>query len=224
MILNAFTKTFHKKTILTFPGIELKQDKIYAVIGANGSGKSTLARILSGVLGADNNTAPFQNCCPSIGYLPQHPYVFHMSVKENLIQNGSGIRSADADKASHLMEAFNLTDFTDINAPQLSGGQAARMVLARLLMKNYSLLILDEPAAAMDIFSIRQSETILKKYSHTNHSIVILITHSIKQALRVADEVLFFKDGYMIEHGESRKVLFHPQKPETAEFLDFFDI
>lgn len=222
MILNSFTKTYHKKTILSFSGMELTQGKIYAVIGSNGSGKSTFARILSGTLNPDGAAVPFQNCDFSIGYLPQRPYIFHMSVKANLLQNGSGNRSADIEKASQLMEALDLTGLSNIRAPRLSGGEAARMALARLLMKNYSLLILDEPAAAMDISSTLQTEILLKNYCHANDSIILLITHSIKQALRVADEVFFFKDGFLIEHGASQDVLSHPQKKGTAEFLDFY--
>lgn len=223
MILNTFTKTYDKKTVLTFPEIELEQDKIYAVIGANGSGKSTFARILAGTLKADGNAAPFQSDNFSVGYLPQKPYVFHMSVKANLMQNGTGNRSADIVKSRQLMEALNLTDFSEMKAPRLSGGQAARMVLARLLMKTYSILVLDEPASAMDVSSALQTEALLKEYCQVNHSIIILITHSIKQALRVSDEVIFLKDGFLIERGPSQEVLLNPKERETVEFLEFYD-
>ena len=85
MILPAFSKTYEGRTVLDFPGMEMEPGKIYAVIGANGSGKSTFAKILAGALPADRRIKPMEG----IGYMPQKNYAFRMSLKKNLLLNGS---------------------------------------------------------------------------------------------------------------------------------------
>lgn len=224
MTLNSFSKTYKQKTVLDFPGFSFREKRTYAVIGANGSGKSTFARIAAGFLSADNHTAPFEGYKPSIGYLPQKPYPFRMSVQKNLLLNGSGDKRADLQRAEYLLTALELQSLALASAHRLSGGETARMVLARLLMKDYSLLILDEPTAAMDIHSTLQTEVLLKDYCAAHGSTLFLITHSLKQAFRMADEVLFFQKGQLLEHGCASALLNHPQKKETQEFLDFYRI
>lgn len=220
--VNSFTKTYSRKTVLSFPGFTFHEKHIYAIIGANGSGKSTFARIAAGVLTPDAKASPFSNTDISIGYLPQKPFPFRMSLYRNLMLNGSGSKAVDVSRANHLLEALNLTQLSSANASQLSGGETARMALARLLMKDYRLLILDEPTAAMDIHSTLQAEALLKSYRETAGAAIILITHSLKQALRTADEVLFFREGILMEYGSAEGILVHPKKAETKEFLEFY--
>ena len=78
MIIPAFSKTYGQKKVLDFPGMELQPGNIYAILGANGSGKSTFSKILADVLPADRKIRSE----PSIGYLPQKPYAFRMSVRK----------------------------------------------------------------------------------------------------------------------------------------------
>lgn len=78
MIIPAFSKTYGQKKVLDFPGMELQPGNIYAILGANGSGKSTFSKILADVLPADRKI----RLEPSIGYLPQKPYAFRMSVRK----------------------------------------------------------------------------------------------------------------------------------------------
>lgn len=224
MILNSFSKTYKQKKVLDFPGFSFKENRVYAIIGANGSGKSTFARITAGFLSADNHTVPFAGEKPSIGYLPQKPYPFRMSVRKNLLLNASGNKAADHQKVLELFTALELQSLASSSAHQLSGGETARMVLARLLMKDYGLLILDEPTAAMDIHSTLRTEDLLKDYCAAQNSTLLLITHSLKQALRMADEILFFHKGQLLEYGPAAELLKCPQKKETQEFLDFYGI
>ena len=88
MIIPAFSKTYGQKKVLDFPGMELQPGNIYAILGANGSGKSTFSKILADVLPADRKI----RLEPSIGYLPQKPYAFRMSVRKNIAS--SAIRLA----------------------------------------------------------------------------------------------------------------------------------
>ena len=213
MNLPAFSKTYDGRMVLDFPGLELKSGKIYAILGANGSGKSTFARIAAGILTAD------QKCriSGSVGYLPQKPYAFRASVKKNILLTGG-----EEEKAAALMDALQIRHLEKKRADRLSGGETARMALARLMMKRYDMVILDEPTAAMDMETTSAAEDLILKYAKETGCILILVTHSLQQARRVADEVLFFHKGTLLESGDAAKLLYQPIQPETRQFLEFY--
>lgn len=224
MIVHSFQKSYHTKTVLSFPEFQFSPGTIYAVIGTNGSGKSTLARILAGILPADRTGALFDLPFRSIGYLPQKPYAFHMSVEKNILLNTKKADAFQKEKASAYMEHLQLTHLRKENAATLSGGETARMALARLLMQDYSFLILDEPCAAMDMQSTLQSEQLLLRYRNEHNCTMLLITHSLKQAQRIADEILFLHNGTLAEYGSAQTCLDHPSSRELSEFLNFFQL
>lgn len=217
MKIEAFTKTYDQRTVLDFPGIELQPGKIYAVIGANGSGKSTFARVLSGVLPADRRQKPLR--VASVGYMPQKTYAFRMSTRANLLLNGT-----DRARAGELMDALQLRPLENKRADRLSGGETARMALVRLMMRRYALVILDEPTAAMDMESTSISETLITHYVQQTQCALILVTHSLQQARRIADEVLYFHKGKLLEAGPKQAVLDHPTRAETRQFLEFYGV
>ena len=215
MILPAFSKTYDGRTVLDFPGIQVQPGKIYAVIGANGSGKSTFAKILAGALPADRRIKPMEG----IGYMPQKNYAFRMSVQKNLWLNGD-----DRMLANWLMDAPQIGDLSLKRADKLSGGETARMALARLMMRNYELVILDEPTAPMDMETTLLSEELIRRYVKGSNCTLILVTHSLQQARRIADHVWYFHRGRLLEAGDTATVLDSPQQPETRQFLDFYGI
>lgn len=211
-----FSKTYAQRVVLDFPGMELRPGTIYAVIGANGSGKSTFAKILAGILPGDKK-GRFLNA--NIGYMPQKNYAFRMGVKANLLLNGNDDR-----RAADLLDALQLRHLQSKRAHTLSGGETARMALARLMMKRYDAVILDEPTAAMDMETTLLSEKLIVDYVRTNGCPLILVTHSLQQARRIADEVLYFHRGKLVESGSKEQVLFHPTMAETKQFLEFYGV
>lgn len=215
MKLPALSKIYQEKTVLSLPPLELEDGLIYAVIGANGCGKSTLARILAGALPPDGQQVLSLNV--RTGYMPQKCYPFRMTVLRNLLLGG-GSRTA----ALEMLERFGLAELAGQNARSLSGGETARMAMARLLMREHELLILDEPTAAMDVTAALLAERILSEYHERTGCTVLLVTHSMKQARRLADRILFLKDGRLVEQGEAGQVLDCPQHPDTKAFLDFY--
>ena len=215
MNLPAFQKTYGKTRVLDFPGAQLQPGRIYAVIGANGSGKSTFAKVLSGVLPADT---PFKHTEKlSIGYLPQKSYAFRMSTQKNL-----WLGTKDYKRANQLMEDLQIDHLALRRADRLSGGETARMALARLMMKRFDLVILDEPTAAMDMETTSLSEDRILRYVQETGCALILITHSLQQARRIAQEVLYFHKGQLLEHGPVEKLLYSPARAETRQFLEFY--
>ena len=216
MRIEAFSKTYEGRQVLDFPGMELQPGRVYAVIGANGSGKSTFAKILAGILPADRKGKPLN---AGIGYMPQKNYAFRMSVKANILLNGNEEAHANA-----WMDALQIRHLQNKRADRLSGGETARMALARLMMGKYELVILDEPTAAMDMETTLLSEKLIADFVRETNCALILVTHSLQQARRVADEVLYFHEGKLLEAGPVEKVLTTPEHVETQRFLDFYGI
>ena len=214
MKLHPCSKTSDGVAVLRFPGYQLEPGKVYAVIGANGSGKSTFAKILAGVLPADRRETPSD--AASVGYMPQKNYAFRMSAEQNILLNGP-----DRTKAAALMKALQIDHLARKRADRLSGGETARLALARLMMRQYALVILDEPTAAMDMETTALAEELILQYTRETGCALILVTHSLQQARRVADEVLFFRKGILLESGPAETVLYDPRQPETKQFVQF---
>ena len=217
MKISAFSKTYEDRTVLDFPGMELQPGRIYAVIGANGSGKSTFAKILSGVLGADRKGRLTDG--GTVGFMPQKNYAFRMTTKQNILLNGR-----DEARAERLMEAIQLGELSGKRADKLSGGETARMALVRLMMKRYDTVLLDEPTAAMDMETTLLSEKLIADYVKETGCSLILVTHSLQQARRIADEVWYFHKGKLLEAGEKDRVLGSPERAETKQFLEFYGV
>ena len=217
MKISAFSKTYEGRTVLDFPGMELQPGKIYAVIGANGSGKSTFAKILAGVLGADRKGRLTDG--GTVGFMPQKNYAFRMTTKQNILLNGW-----DEARAERLMEAIQLGELSGKRADKLSGGETARMALVRLMMKRYDTVLLDEPTAAMDMETTLLSEGLIADYVKETGCSLILVTHSLQQARRIADEVWYFHKGKLLESGRKDRVLGSPERAETKQFLEFYGV
>ena len=217
MRISAFSKTYDGIGVLDFPGMELKPGTVYAIIGANGSGKSTFAKILAGILPADRKGKLMD--AAAVGYMPQKNYAFRMSAKSNILLNGK-----EEVRAESLMDALQIRHLENKRADKLSGGETARMALARLMMRSYDVVILDEPTAAMDMETTSLSEDLILRYVKETGCALILVTHSLQQARRVADEVLYFHKGRLLEYGAKETVLYEPVTAETRQFLEFYGV
>jgi len=218
MKINALSKSYDGRTVLRLPPLEFVPGKIYAVIGANGSGKSTFAKILAGIIPADQKRKVLTEKI-SVGYMPQKSYAFRMSTRSNVRLAGK-----DDSRAEELMRALQIDHLAAQRASRLSGGETARMSMARLLMKPYEAAILDEPTASMDIETTLLAEALMTRYCREQNCVLILVTHSLRQAQRIADEVLFLHAGELVETGPAERVLYAPQEPETKRFLEFYGI
>ena len=215
MNLLPVSKTYDGVMVLDFPGLCLEPGKIYGVIGSNGSGKSTFSKILAGIIPADQKTAPLERGI-SVGYMPQKNYAFRMSTRANVLLGGR-----DADLAEELMKALQIDHLADKRADRLSGGETARMALARLMMKSFDLVILDEPTAAMDMETTVLAERVIAEYVQKTGCTLILVTHSLRQARRISDEILYFCHGKLAETGPV-SCLETPKTAELQQFLEFY--
>ena len=213
----AFTKTYNRRIVLELPELEIPEGQITAVIGPNGSGKSTFAKILAGIERADEKKPILSGA--SVGYLPQKSFPFRMSMEKNILTNGN-----DPTRAASLMKALDIDALKKQSAKKLSGGETARMALCRILMRCYDLLILDEPTTAMDMESTLAAEKLIQETCRETGCAVLLITHSISQARRIAGRLFVLHQGKLIEQGDCQQVLNTPTQEQTRRFLEFYGL
>lgn len=217
MVIRGLAKTYGSKRVLDIPEFDFAPNTRYAVIGANGSGKSTLARLLAGVISPDPGGRVSGG--GGVGYMPQKSLGFHLSVRRNL---RLGVKDARAgERAARLAAELGLDELAGRDGGSLSGGETAKLALARVLAGNWDTLILDEPTAAMDVPAAMLAEECILRYQRESGCTLILITHAFGQAERVGERALFLHEGQLWEHGPAEQVLRHPARRETQQFLRF---
>ena len=217
IVLRDVVQQFGGRIVLEIPELQFVPGKRYGLIGENGSGKTTLIRMLAGtckptsgrIEGLEGKT---------VGYLPQSPYAFSFSVLQNveLALNGHGDANEIAQKA---LVAVGMESLVEARGDRLSGGEAQRMALARVLVRSYDVLLLDEPTSSTDVRSMDLIETTLREYVQKTQCTLIFSTHSPAQALRLADEVMYLEKGRLVEQGLAETLFHSPQDERTKAFL-----
>lgn len=179
-------KTYNGQVVLNIDSFSIEEGKIIAITGPNGSGKSTLAKILAGIILSDSNK-PI-DCKMKVAYLPQKPYVFDLTLEKNILINGT-----DKNKCEELIEKFGIAYLKNKRAKGFSGGEQQKLALSRLMMKDYDLVILDEPTSAMDEKSQEVAEKIIMEYA--KDKTLVIITHDKSQISKIADRTIFMNNG-----------------------------
>lgn len=144
MKITNLKKSFGGRLVVDLPSFTIERGGIYALWGRNGSGKSTFFRMLAGVLKPDEGI--IEDPLP-ISYQPQYPYVFKYNCLQSVML---GSKKKDTKEALEILDFLGLSDRLDVCARSLSGGQRQCMFLARSLLTDGDLLLLDEPFSAID--------------------------------------------------------------------------
>lgn len=207
--------------------------QVVAVLGRNGSGKSTLLGVLGGLLRPDRGTVRLGERVLTdvangtlvpphrrrVALLAQEPLLFpHLSVVDNVAfgPRSAGLsRAAARRQARDHLGAVDATSLADRRPTQLSGGQAARVALARALAADPDLLLLDEPLAAVDVDAAPGLRALLRELLADR--LAIVVTHDVLDAAVLADRVLVMESGRVVEDGPTRQVLTQPRSPFAAQ-------
>jgi len=213
------------KTIVGPIDLDLSGTGVTVVMGPNGAGKTTLLRMLHGLARLSSGTIdwaiPVQQAQTRQGFVFQTPIVLRRSVRDNiaypLVLHGVARKEARA-RADHWGTRVGLADMLMRPARVLSGGEKQKLALARALIRDPSVLFLDEPTASLDGRSMREIETILLTAAHEGTRIV-MATHNMGQAKRLAQEVIFLYRGLVHERNHAAAFFAGPAKPEAAAFI-----
>jgi tungstate transport system ATP-binding protein len=222
--LSDIRMSYGGRVVLDIPALTFERGTRYAVIGANGSGKTTLLRILAGTLQPTGGSAAVPDeLSANRGYMPQQPYIFGFSVMKNVTMALE--RGKHAEEAAVLaLKAVGMEDFQNAKGRSLSGGEAQRVSIARIIAVPRKLLILDEPTSSTDIAGNDLVESALRDYCAETGCTMIFSTHSPAQAKRLADRVLMLDGGKIVEDGLSADVLRRPQSAQGAAFLQHWEL
>lgn len=220
--LDAVKRSYKNRTVLDIKSLQLDSGKIYAVIGPNGAGKTTLLRLISGVDKADAGNILYDSKREfpegEISYMPQKAYIFDFSVLDNVmlaLKKSSEMK----ERAISALECLNMGAFINEAAIRLSGGEAQKVAVARNLIQEKKLILLDEPTSCIDIASTGLVEAFIKKVNISSGATVILTTHNPSQAYRLADEVIMLCQGNVVEKGKPEQVFASPLSSLTRDFI-----
>lgn len=211
-------KSYQKRVVLDISNIKLERGKRYAVVGENGAGKSTFIKMLAGILKSDCE-GDIRNEKYHISYMPQNPYIFDMSVLENMKKT---IKGKTTTELEHILEKMDINNLKNKQATLLSGGEKQRLAFCRVISQPCELLLLDEPSTAMDVYGAKLFEQLLQDYQKKYCCAVVMILHDIVQVKRLADEIIFMKEGKVIMQGEYKKLFFNTENPFVKEYANYF--
>lgn len=239
------TKSFGTVRVLDNVDVEIARGEVVCLIGPSGSGKSTFLRCINhletldgGQLWVDGELVGYRRKGDKlielsdrqasvrraeIGMVFQHFNLFpHMTVIQNIVEAPVRTRRATLEEATargeDLLTRMGLADKRTVYPAELSGGQKQRVAIARALAMQPKLMLFDEPTSALDPELVGDVLRVMKGLAESGMTMII-VTHEIGFAREVADRVIFFENGRVVEQGSARDVLDSPSNPLTAAFL-----
>lgn len=200
-----FTKKyFDEKEIFNIKHHDFAPGMIHGMIGANGAGKTTLLRIIAGLDQSFTGQVRLGGQVLNHGlrrrmtYISQRPYMLDRSVYDNLsfpLQIRK-VRKKDIEtRVEEMLVRMNLAHLAQKKATVLSAGEREKVNLARGLIFNPDLVLLDEPTASIDPDTVTELEHIIIQYQRRQKATVIVVTHNLSQALRLCDTIHIFENG-----------------------------
>jgi tungstate transport system ATP-binding protein len=227
--LTEIKKHYKSVKALNSVSLEMQGDKIVVLLGANGAGKTTLMRIMAGLENPDNGKVLFngQNidakALRQVSTLVfQKTAMFSMNVYDNLAF-GLKIRGFPKEempkKVAEALHAVRLSEFEKRRAKKLSGGEQQRIALARAFLLDSQVLLLDEPTANLD----PNSATIIEKAiisKKSSQRIIVMATHNLSQARRMADEIVHIYNGEVVEVAKPQDFFENPASEVTRKFIN----
>ena len=218
---NGLVKSYGGRRVVDDIGFKVEPGQIVGLLGRNGAGKTTSFRMTMGMItpeagqvtfdGADVTGMPmYKHARAGMGYLSQEPSVFQrLTVAQNLhaILELTSLSRADRKRrAGELMEQFGLTHKADEQARTCSGGERRRLEIARSLIMQPQLVLLDEPFAAVDPHTVEELQAEVRRLAAGG--IALLITdHNVQQTLRICDHAYIIHRGQNLKDGSPREII-----------------
>ena len=216
------------RTVLDLPALDIQHGKILAIVGPSGSGKSTLLRLLQFLEAPTNGSISFDgdiidgraalDIRRRIATVFQHPALLDRSVYDN-VAYGLRLRG-QRDANERIMAALDrvgLREYARSRARTLSGGESQRVALARAIVLQPDALLLDEPTANLDPYNVSVIEDLIRSHGAMT---LVLVTHNIFQAKRLADRVGLLLGGRLIELSSTDQFFHTPGDPRTRAFIN----
>ncbi|WP_057490329.1 amino acid ABC transporter ATP-binding protein [Streptococcus orisasini] len=229
-------KSFGQNEVLKGIDVQFHEGDVVCIIGPSGSGKSTFLRTLnllesitSGKVIVDGYelSDPATNvdkARENIGMVFQHFNLFpHMTVLDNItfapVELGKESKEEAQKHGMELLEKVGLSDKAQAYPDSLSGGQKQRVAIARSLAMNPDIMLFDEPTSALDPEMVGDVLNVMKDLAEQGMTMLI-VTHEMGFARKVANRVIFTDGGQFLEDGSPEEIFDNPQHPRLKDFLD----
>lgn len=233
--LNSIQKYFGDKEILKDVTLSVEKGEFVTFLGPSGCGKTTLLRCLIGLEQIDNGTILLDGS--DITYTPANQRGISMIFQQyclfptmNVYDNVSfGLRMKSVAKEEVYQRVYHVLDMVDLVGHekkypyQLSGGEQQRVALARGLIMNPKVLLLDEPFSAVDAKLRKELQIYLKAIHKELNMTSIFVTHDQEEAMRISDTIHLFNQGVLEQSGIPQKVYAHPKTPFVAGFIGSYN-
>lgn len=218
---------YNGRFVLNIDELAIRRGELFAIVGPSGAGKSTLLRMLNflespsaGIICYKDQTMPPLDLTRQITTVFQHPILLHRSVREN-VEYGLRLRDQrDDGRVDEIIARVGLAAFAASAADSLSGGERQRIALARALVLNPEVLLLDEPTANLDPHNVSMIESIIREENETRGTTIVLVTHNVFQAKRLAQRVGLLLNGSLIEVEAAQDFFENPKDERTKKFAD----
>lgn len=198
------------KDILDIDNIVIEEKKITAILGSSGGGKTTFLKLLNNMISADKGEIKYNNkkieeydpvkLRREVVMLPQNPQIFKGTIKDNFKKTESITKKENSDKQdySSLLEKVTLSKNLADNAEKLSGGEKQRLALARVILLEPKVLLLDEPSSSLDQKTEEKIIEMVTNYVRENEKTLIMVTHNREIAEKYADKIINIEKGTII--------------------------
>lgn len=222
------TKTFGSSRILDDVSLHIYRNETVSIIGYAGSGKSTLLNCMAGLTSIDSGSVTVNSTRKGtyngMGMVFQEHNLFsHLTVLQNMTVapvNVLGISKEEAEKqAMELLDTVGLWEKSSEYPDQLSLGQRQRVAIARSLMMNPDVLLLDEPTSSLDPVSSSEVMDVIRELKKKKMTIV-MVTHRLDLAAEVSDRIAFMYNGQIYETGTADQIIYRPQNRVTRNYID----
>ena len=198
------------KDILNIKDIELAEKMITAILGSSGGGKTTFLKLLNNMITADQGIIKYKEeeiesydpvkLRREVVMLPQDPKIFKGTIKENfeLTEEITGNKASKNLNYNDLLKKVSLTQNIDDFADNLSGGEKQRLALARVMLLEPKVLLLDEPSSSLDKITEEKIINMVVDYAKENNRTLIMVTHSPEIAEKFADKIINIENGEIV--------------------------
>lgn len=225
-------KSYNNRQVLQVEKLEIHAGEILGLVGPSGAGKSTLLRLLNFLEAPTCGRILFHQTEFTPGaVMPldlrrkvtmvfQRPMLLNQSVEAN-VNFGLQLRGRRHTRGDVMaaLDEVGLANMARAKARTLSGGEAQRVALARAIVLQPEVLLLDEPTANLDPYNVGLIENIVRRLNQQHRTTLVLVTHNVFQAKRLAQRIIFLLDGRVIESAGVEDFFNHPRDQRTAAFV-----
>ncbi|AZF03045.1 L-cystine ABC transporter ATP-binding protein TcyN [Pseudomonas sp. R5-89-07] len=244
IVVEKLTKQFNGQVVLNGIDLEVKAGEVVAIIGPSGSGKTTFLRCLNfleeptsgrikvgdiqidGSKPLNQQQGLVRRLRQHVGFVFQNFNLFpHRTALENVIEGPIVVKKMPREAATELgrklLARVGLAGKEGAYPRRLSGGQQQRVAIARALAMEPEVILFDEPTSALDPELVGEVLATIRSLAEENRTMVI-VTHEMSFARDVANRVIFFDKGVIVEQGEAKALFANPKEERTRQFLSKF--